>query len=115
MKAPPPSRLRVTVSVTPETLAVFQHYAEASGVSVGRAMGDWLGEQLSAVQFAALRFEEVRTEVQEAPRLIAEQLTPEGSRQAAASAGARSPGAAARYSPPRPVIRGGNSPRRGTE
>ena len=108
MKTPPsprrslvePPRVRVTVPVSAETLEAFQHYAAASGMSVGRAMGDWLGEQVSAVTYAALRFEEVR----EAPGAIALQLV------GGASAGGAARPAAAGGSPPRPVIRGGKSP-----
>jgi hypothetical protein len=113
----PPLRIRVTVSVTPETLEAFQHFAQCAGVSVGRAMGDWLGEQLNAVTFAALRFEEAREEAMEAPRAIARAVPGVHQlRQRQAAPGApEAPRPAAAGSPPRPVIRGGNSPRRGTK
>ena len=105
----PPSstaeRVRVTVPVTHDTLEAFRHYADLAGVSVGRAMADWLGEQLDAVTWQALRFEELRDEMRETPRAIAEAVAAGGGRQADAR-----PGAAG--SPPRPVIRGGKS--RGT-
>ena len=107
MKKPPvpPTRIRLTITVTPDVHEAFQHYAAASGMSIGRAMGDWLGEQVSAVTYAALKFEEVR----EAPGAIALQLV------GGASAGGPARPAAAGGSPPRPVIRGGNSPAGGTK
>ena len=113
-KPPTPSeRIRLTISVTADTHDAFHHYAEAAGVSIGRAMGDWLGEQLSAVTFAALRFEEAREEAMEAPRSIARAVPGLAEAEAAAVA----PGGrvarlapAALPAPPRPVIRGGKSP-----
>jgi len=36
--------IRVTVPVSPEVLALFQRLSKASGVSVGRSMGQWLDE-----------------------------------------------------------------------
>jgi hypothetical protein len=113
-KPPSPSaRVRVTVPVTHETLEAFQHLAESSGVSVGRAMGDWLSDQLSAVTWAALRYEEVRDELREAPRSIAHAVAvgasdADGGRIERPARAADRPPAA---SPPRPVIRGGNSPK----
>jgi hypothetical protein len=105
MKKPPsPQRIRLTITVTQETHEAFQHYAEASGTSIGRAMGDWLGDQVSAVTYVALQMEQVR----EAPGEIALQLVPR------AEAAGR-PAAPAANKPPRPVIRGGNSPAGGTK
>lgn len=116
----PHARTRVTVPVTQETLEAFQHYANASGMSVGRAMADWLDNQLNAVTFAALRFEEVREELENVPRHIASKVAPEGfkldRRRAAGRTGARDrdtgrPSAAS----PRLVIRGGKSPAEGAK
>lgn len=107
MKKPPsPDRVRLTITVSLDTHEAFQHYADAAGVSIGRAMGDWLGEQLHAVTHAALRFEEIR----EAPRQIADQLLP-----AAGRAVRGRPTAADEDPPPRRVIRGGNSAGRSTK
>lgn len=104
MRKPPSPRIRLTITVTPETHEAFQHYAEAAGTSIGRAMGDWLGDQLSAVTYVALQMEHVR----EAPGEIASQLVP----QAEAAGRRAAPGS---NKPPRPVIRGGNSPAGGTK
>jgi hypothetical protein len=109
------SRVRVTVPVTTETLEAFQHYADSAGISVGRAMADWLAEQLNAVTYAALRLEEVREEIREAPRAVARAVVPEQLQEAAGRPGGPrsrgSPGRPQAGLPPRPVIRGGNSPK----
>lgn len=94
----PPTRVRVTVPVTPETLEAFQFYADMAGMSVGRAMGEWLQQQLAAVQYAALKFEEVHA----IPRDIADKVQAQG--------GAPDRGGDPEPAPPRPVIRGGNYP-----
>ena len=39
---PTPKTTRVSVPVTPEVLAKFQRFSEASGLSLGKSMGDWL-------------------------------------------------------------------------
>ena len=111
MKTPPSQRVRVTVPVTPDTLEAFQHYADAAGISVGRAMGDWLRDQVSAVTYVAVQLEAVH----EAPREIALQLVPAAARMDAESAGERPAAAAAGPEAPRPVIRGGKSPRQGAK
>ena len=109
MKKPPtPERIRLTITVNADTHEAFQHYADAAGMSIGRAMGDWLGEQLAAVTFAALKFEEIR----EAPRQIADQLLPAGATEAGTG---RPPSGDVRALPPRRVIRGGNSTGRATK
>ena len=101
MNTPRP-RVRCTVPVAEETLQAFQHYAEMGGISVGKAMGEWLDKQVSAVIWAALKFEEVH----EIPREIADQVS-----RPAVGAGSPGHGPTAENgsSPPRPVIRGGKS------
>lgn len=37
-------RIRLTVSITPETHEVFSSMAEAAGISLGRCIGDWLAD-----------------------------------------------------------------------
>jgi hypothetical protein len=45
----PPKMIRVTVPVTPAVLAKFQRFSEASGLSVGKSMGDWLRDTMQGL------------------------------------------------------------------
>lgn len=63
-------RVRVTVPVTPEVLEAFQRMAKVSGLSVGRCMGDWLGDTLDAAAFMTETMEKARS----APKLVAQEL-----------------------------------------
>jgi hypothetical protein len=45
------TRVRTTISLDQEVLQVFQEFADLSGVSVSRAMGDWLAETVEGVRF----------------------------------------------------------------
>ena len=68
---PPQSgRMRLTISVTPEVHDTFLLLAEASGVSISRAMGDWLDDTRDGAAFMA---ETVR-KAREAPREAAREL-----------------------------------------
>lgn len=67
---PKPARVRVTVPVSPEALEAFQKIAKATGMSVGRAMGEWLDDTLDAAQFMGQTVEKAR----EAPRVVAREL-----------------------------------------
>lgn len=67
---PTSERTRVTVPVTPEVLEAFQRLAKASGMSTGRAMGDWLADTVDAAQFMAQTMEKARA----APKLVAQEL-----------------------------------------
>lgn len=53
-------RIRLTISVTPEVHAVFMTMAEASGMSLGKCMGDWLADTAEGAQFVALKMQEAR-------------------------------------------------------
>lgn len=53
-------RIRLTISVTPEVHAVFATMAEASGMSLGKCMGDWLADTAEGAQFVALKMQEAR-------------------------------------------------------
>jgi hypothetical protein len=44
MNTPHTPKIRVTVPISPEVLALFQRLSVTSGQSVGRAMGEWLEE-----------------------------------------------------------------------
>ena len=106
--------------MTRDTLEAFQHYADAAGLSVGRAIGDWLGEQLPAGMHAAIGMEIAREEALDVPRSISRAVVPDEVREVSRPAGGvpAPRGVSGRPeagSPPRPVIRGGNSPGRGTK
>ena len=125
-------RIRLTISVTPEVHAAFVRLSKASSIPIGRAMGEWLGDTLDAVQFTASKVEEARA----APRLVMQEMHAyamgladetgavlkglrAGKKGAVASSEkGRSPSidASAPISaalPPRPVIRGGKYTRKG--
>ena len=63
-------RVRLTISVSPEVHATFQRMAAATGVSLGRSMGDWLADTHEAAQFMANAVERAR----EAPKLALREL-----------------------------------------
>jgi hypothetical protein len=67
---PKPDRVRVTVPVTGEVLEAFQKIAQATGMSVGRCMGEWLQDTLDAAQFMGQTVEKARA----APKLVAKEL-----------------------------------------
>lgn len=67
---PKPERVRVTVPVSPEVLEAFQKISKATGMSVGRAMGEWLDDTLDAAQFMGQTVEKARA----APKLVAQEL-----------------------------------------
>lgn len=71
MKTPrPPERIRLTISVSPEVHETFTRMAEASGMSVSRAMGDWLADTLDAAQHVTQLMQKARA----APKLVAREM-----------------------------------------
>lgn len=62
--------IRVTVPVDPAVLEEFRALAEVQGVSVGRAMGEWLGATLEGVQ--AMRG--ILQKARQAPHLAVREL-----------------------------------------
>lgn len=62
--------VRVTVPVSQHVLESFQRLAAVQGISVGKAMGDWLSDTVDAVHSLTSVLEKART----APRLAALEL-----------------------------------------
>ena len=120
-KTPTPDRIRLTITVTPEVHASFVRLSKASGISIGRAMGEWLGDTLEAVEFTASKVEQARA----APKLVMQEMHAYAlglsDEMASVLSGLRAKGspavgkrsAMAGELPPRPVIRGGKSPNPG--
>ena len=52
--------IRVTVPVTPEVQAAFQRLAAASGMSTGKAMGEWLADTMEGAVTMAEMLEKAR-------------------------------------------------------
>lgn len=122
MPTPPTPQIRLTITVTPEVHETFTHLAEASGMSLGRTMGEWLADTSEAAEYMAQTVARARA----APRLVAremhayamgltdetgellERMRQEG-RMARLPEDAKRPGRAVPAAPPRPVIRGGKS------
>lgn len=71
MNTPPtPKSIRVTVPVSPEVLALFQRLSRASGVSVGRSMGQWLDETREGLEPMIDIVEQSKTAPQAAVRSL---------------------------------------------
>lgn len=66
----PQERIRLTISVTPEVHATFQRIAKSMNTSIGRAMGEWLGDTGDAATHVAGLLERAK----ETPRLVAQEL-----------------------------------------
>lgn len=118
--------VRLSITVTPEVHAAFRRLADATGISMGRAMGEWLGDTLEAVEFMAEKMEQARA----APRLVMQEMhayalgladetnqvlaqVKQRERDARGSAGGartRAHQVSADAPSPRLVIRGGKSP-----
>ena len=57
---PDQKAIRVTVPVTPEVQAAFQRLAAASGMSTGKAMGEWLADTMEGALTMAEMLEKAR-------------------------------------------------------
>ena len=68
--APEPTRIRLTISVPVEVHAVFHRMAKASGMSLGAAMGDWLGDTIEAAEMMTAMTERAR----QAPKQVLREL-----------------------------------------
>ena len=63
-------RIRLTISVTPEVHEVFSRMAAIAGVSLGRAMGDWLENTSDGAQLVALQVADAK----ELPKRVQKEL-----------------------------------------
>jgi hypothetical protein len=63
-------QVRVTVPVAPDVLEAFQRLAAVSGMSTGKAMGEWLADTLDGVSMMT----ELLDKAKQAPRLAAREL-----------------------------------------
>lgn len=120
-KPPSPERLRLTIAVTPEVHETFQRMADATGISLGRAMGDWLADTIEGAQMLTAQLERARAAPRTAIREmqaglhglhgeLAQMLDKMRTGPATADRGSLAlHGPAAAAPSPRPVIRGGKS------
>lgn len=58
--SPMNDRIRTTISLTPESLAIFKRMADAANISVSRCMGDWLTDTAEAAEMITLKMEEAK-------------------------------------------------------
>lgn len=63
-------RIRLTITVTPEVHEVFSRMSESTGLSLGRTMGDWLGDTIEGAQFVAHKVDQAR----KAPKLLMREM-----------------------------------------
>ena len=62
----PPTTIRVTVPVSQEVLDKFKLLSAVSGMSVGRAMGEWLSDTASGLDFMIQTLQTARKAPQKA-------------------------------------------------
>lgn len=63
-------QVRVTVPVAPDVLEAFQRLAAVSGMSTGKAMGEWLSDTLDGVSMMT----DLLDKAKQAPKLAAREL-----------------------------------------
>jgi hypothetical protein len=116
-----PDNIRLTITVTPEVHATFSRFAKASGMSLGRAMGEWLSDTLEGAELLASQLERARASPKAVIREmhafalglsdetgdLMQKVSEEGRR---ARVAAQAVPGSADPRPPRLVIRGGKSP-----
>ena len=119
MTLPTPEKIRLTITVSAEVHDTFSRMAAASGTSLGRTMGEWLGDTRDAAEAMALMLEKARQAPRQAMREMhsyalgltdatSELLDRVRDKERSESSLARD-AAAQNAPPPRPVIRGGKS------
>jgi hypothetical protein len=62
--------IRLTITVTPEVHQIFQRFAKASGMSLGKCMGEWLGDTSEGALLMVSKMEEARA----APALVLREM-----------------------------------------
>lgn len=62
--------VRLTITVTPEVHEVFKRFSAAAGMSLSKAMGEWLGDTVEAAEFTASKMEQARA----APKLVMREM-----------------------------------------
>lgn len=67
---PKPQKIRLTISVTPEVHAAFSRIATAGNMSLGNAMGEWLGDTIEAAEYMASTMERARA----APKVVIREM-----------------------------------------
>lgn len=65
-----PKSIRLTITVTPEVHAAFDRLAKASGISMSRCMGEWMGDTLDAIEYTATLVEKARA----APKMVMKEV-----------------------------------------
>lgn len=65
-----PDNVRLTITVTPDVHAAFKRLAAAGGMSISRAMGEWLGDTVEAAEFMAEKMEQARA----APKIVMREM-----------------------------------------
>ena len=68
--------IRTTVPVRPEVHAAFKRLADVQGVSLGRAIGDWLSDTFEAAEMVTAKMQKAKTDP---VRVIRELQLAEGS------------------------------------
>jgi hypothetical protein len=67
---PKPKTVRVSVPVTAEVHEVYSRLAASTSASLGKTMGEWLGDTIEAAQFMASKMEEARA----APQVVMREM-----------------------------------------
>jgi hypothetical protein len=72
MKTPQPTldRIRLTITVTPHVHATFAKLADAENISLGKAMGNWLGDTADASAMMAKAMEDAKGKPREVLRRL---------------------------------------------
>jgi hypothetical protein len=123
------TRIRLTVDLEPAVYETFNGLAQASGLGLGRTIGDWCRDTQEAAQhvlglvldarsqpaLAAQRLHSYALGLSTTTEALLHKMRAPGASSAGAAAGAASaaPGAGPAGSSPRSVIRGETSPKRG--
>jgi hypothetical protein len=125
MTKPPTSPTRLSVPLTPEVHAAFQRMADATGMSLGRCISEWLQDTLEGVTLITHQLEKARQAprqvvaemrqgllgmLDESDQLLADLRSGKKQPPGAGGVGVSPARAASAAAPPRPVIRGGKSP-----